>query len=517
MSDRFAVQSLRVPALSSLVVAGLSFAYFLTYPLAIGKADESHLLYGAKRVLDGQVIYKDFFEPLTPLSYYLFAAIYRVAGTTLLAARVGIAVIEAVGCALLFHLVRRVSSMVEAALAGLIFAGICIPAWPYASAHWISTTFGLLVATVTLADRWQQSARARPLVAGMLAGVAVCVQQQRGAFLAAWIPLALCVLAFSRPRGRRWRTLGTEIAWGVGGVALVTLVVLGHAAWATSPAAVVYALYEFNIKHYPSEVGGVAWAAVLLGTQQWRASTWIWLLRVAPLFLVGEGALLLRSGRRPRERSDLERACLWLLAVLMGLSVVYLPDFIHVSFVLPFLLIPGATLLHALRTAPLWARMPAGRHAATVGVCLFALAVVRQCVANVASAHAAAPVRLETGFGAVQVDPNMAELFNTVHRHLVREPDGRRLLFSYPDDAWLYLALPADDATRFNVMTPSIFPPEHVQEVIDAVRARCPGTIVLMRIDAGQVSTAIEEGYDMVEEAGRFHRVYVRRSPRAFE
>src|SRR5215467_12341116 len=45
-----------------LLVAGLALAFLLTFPLAIGKADESHLLYGAKRILGGEVIYRDFFE-----------------------------------------------------------------------------------------------------------------------------------------------------------------------------------------------------------------------------------------------------------------------------------------------------------------------------------------------------------------------------------------------------------------------------------------------------------------------
>ena len=88
------------PGLLSFLVGVLSFAYLLTYPLAIGRADESHLLHGAKRVLEGQAIYRDFFAILTPLSYYLFAAIYRLGGTTLLAARVGMALINACGCAL---------------------------------------------------------------------------------------------------------------------------------------------------------------------------------------------------------------------------------------------------------------------------------------------------------------------------------------------------------------------------------------------------------------------------------
>ncbi len=350
------------------VVAALSFAYFLSYPLVIGKADESHLLYGAKRVLDGQVIYEDFWEVLTPLSYYLFAGIYRIAGTTLLAARVGIALAWALGCALLFHLARRVSGVAEATLAALVFAAICVPVWPYASPHWLSTALGLLVAAVTLSERWQDSSRARPLAAGMLTGVALCVQQQRGAFLAVWLPLTLLVLAFSRPRGTRWRRFRVEAAWGVGAATAVTLAVLGHAAWASSPALVLEAIYGFPLNHYgPTTAGTLSWARVIPGTAGWRSYTWLWLLQISPLFLVGEGLLLLRS-RRPWALPELLRASLLLLGVLMALSIWYFPDFIHVAFVVPFLLIPGARLLHGLRSSQAWTRAPVGRRLLTAGM-----------------------------------------------------------------------------------------------------------------------------------------------------
>jgi len=497
--------------MSPLLVAGLSFAYFLTYPLAIGRADEALLLYGAKRVLDGQGLYKDFFEFLTPLSFYLFAGIYRVGGTTLLAARMGMALIEAMACGLLFHLVRRISGIAEAGLATLIFAGICIPTWPYASPHWISTALGLLVATVTLAESGQGSSRARPLIAGMLTGVAVCVQQQRGVFLAAWLPLALALLSCSLPRGVRGRTLASEIVWSAGGTALVVGVVLGHAAWASSPAAFVDAVYGFPTRHYgPTFSGRTPWADVPPLTKVLRASTWLWLLRVSPLFLVGEGLLLLRGVRRWRDRSYLERACLWLLAGLMTLSIWYLPDFIHVSFVLPILLIPGASLWHRLRSASVWARVPAGRRVVTACGWLFALAVVGQAAANVAYAHAIAPARIETAFGAVDGEPALERLFRAVRRHLVREPDGRTLLYSYPADAWLYLMLPADDATRFSTLIAGLYPEEHIQEVVEMLRARRAGTVVVLAPFSSQaVPQALAGGYDLVEEVDPY-RIYVR-------
>ncbi len=467
---------------------------------------------GAKRVLDGDVIYRDFFESITPLAFYLFAGIFHVAGTTLLAARVGIALIEAVGCALLFQLARRVAGVPEAALAVLIFAGLCVPVWPFASAHWISTTLGLAVAAVTLAPRRAGPSRARPALAGVLAGVAVCVQQQRGVFLAAWLPLALAVLSVVVPRDRRWRALGREIAWGAAGGAVVVGLVLGHAAWTASPAAVIDMLFRFAVDRYaPAQAGRHPWAAVLPLTEPWALSTWIWLLRLSPLALVGEGLRLLHRVGRPWSRLDLERACLWLLGVFMAASVLYLPDFIHVSFVMPFLLIPGGSLLRAVRTARVWSQDPAGRRILTIGMWAFAVAVAGHAVANLAYARAVAPRRFETAFGVLRAEPNVERLYHAAHRHLVREPDGRALLYSYPDDAWLYLALPADNATRFSVLVAGFFPDAYLEEVLATLRARRPGTVVLaLAFSPEQMRRVVAEGYDVAEDTWAY-RIFVRR------
>jgi hypothetical protein len=505
----------RVPRsrLSPLLVAGLSLAYFLTYPLAIGRADESHLLYGARRVLEGQVIYRDFFEGITPLAFYLFAGVYRVAGTTLLAARTAMAVIEAIGCALLFALVRRVAGLAEAVLAALIFAGLCVPVWPYASAHWLTTVLGLGIAAVTLSGRWATSSRLRPALAGVLGGAAICVQQQRGAFLALWLPLALGVLALALPRPGRGRVLAEQLVWAAGGGVVVVGLVLGHAAWAASPAALIEMLYAFAVRRYaPAQSGRQAWAAIQPLTQPWALSTWIWLLRVAPLALVGEAVRLAVARRRgPWSRAELERGCLWMLGVAMAASVLYLPDFIHVAFVLPFLLIPAASLVHAARTAPLWSRAPAGRRLLTAAVWGLAVAVAGDALANVAYARAIVPARLVTAFGELRVDPDVARLYHAVQRHLRAEPEGRALLYSYPDDAWLYLALPADDATRFSVLVAGFFPDEYVEEVLATLRARRPGTVVLaLPFTPETVRRVVAEGYAPVEDVWAY-RVFVRR------
>ncbi len=503
---------MRRPHLSFLLVAALSLAYFLTYPLAIGRADESHLLYGARRVFEGQVPYRDFFEGITPLAFYLFAAVYRLAGTSLLAARVTIAVVEAVGCALLFRLVRSVAGVLEAVLAVLIVAVLCVPAWPYASAHWISTTLGLAAAAVVLSPRWAGSSRGRPLAAGMLAGAAICVQQQRGVFLAAWVPLALGVLAGGLPRPGRWRALGRELAWAAAGGAAVAGTVLGHAAWRASPAAMVEMLFGFAVHQYaPAQSGRVAWAAVQPLTEPWALSTWLWLLRISPVFLLAEGVHLWRR-RAAWSRIDRARLCLWLLAALMALSIVYLPDFIHVVFVLPFLLVPAASALAAVRRGVSEARIPAAGRLLGASLWIMLATLAGQAVVNVSYARALAPVHFETAFGTLRAEGAVARVFHAVRRHLPPRRDGRALLYSYPDDAWLYLALPADDATRFSVLVAGFFPDAYVDEVLEALRARRPDTVVLaLPFTPAEVREAVEAGYEAVEDVW-VYRVFVRRA-----
>src|SRR5262245_54408886 len=134
-------------------VGALAVAYRLAYPLAIGPADESYLLFGARRVLAGEAIYRDFFEPLTPLAYQFYAVVLALGGETLRAARVADALVNAIGCGLLFVLARRIAGPAEAVVACVAFVMLALPCWPYASPHWLSTTLWLGVAAALLSER----------------------------------------------------------------------------------------------------------------------------------------------------------------------------------------------------------------------------------------------------------------------------------------------------------------------------------------------------------------------------
>lgn len=84
-----------------------------------------------------------------------------------------------------------------------------------------------------------------------------------------------------------------------------------------------------------------------------------------------------------------------LLGVLMALSIAYLLDFIHVAFVLPFLLIPGLSALAAARGAPVESRCAAARGLLTAGVWILIAALGVKAIANLTYARAIAPARFE--------------------------------------------------------------------------------------------------------------------------
>lgn len=508
---------MRVRLLAPAAVGALTCAYVLAFPLAIGRADESHYLFEARRVFDGEVPYRDFFESLTPLSLYLLTAVYALFGVSLRVARVAIACVDGLAAALLWHTTRRVAGAWEATLATALFACLCLPVWLYASPHWISTALALAAAAAVLGAQ-PPAWGGRAAIAGLIAGAAIGVQQQRGVFLALWLPLAWLMLAGALPRAQRWRAaLGATLA-SVAGAVVVVGAVLGYAVWRASLAGFVDMAFGFAVNNYgPTNSGRVGWAEVLLLTNPHAKATWLWLLRVAPVLVAVEAMLALRAVRRDGEWRERQRLALCGLALLMGLSIAYLPDFLHVSFVMPMLLMPAASLLCRAREA-LQAWGPPAALAARAGLALAIAAVLWKGAANLIAAHQAAPVRFATDFGPIDATAPVARLYEATARHVVREPDGQGWLYSYPNDAWLYLATATRNPTPFSSLIPNMFSPRHFEQALDAIRARRAGLVMIWLPMLANPDTAagfpeaLAEGYEPIDEVEGY-RFYRRRAP----
>ena len=494
------------------IVGLLSASYQLAFPLVIGRADESVLLVGATRIMAGDVIYRDFFEFLTPLGFYFYAAVFAVGGTMLLAARVAAAVANAVTTGLVFALACRIAGPLEAAVAALMVAVVCVPAWPYASPHWLSTTLHLGVASVLLSERLRESSRLRPAMAGVLGGTAFCVQQQRGVYIAAWAVTSILVLAFDHPSPVRWRSARRDVAWLAAGGVGVTVLVLGYAAWASSPRALYDALVRFVFENYGRFVHPVPWASLAFLAKPWFATLWPRVFRWAPVLLVVEGMTLLHAGLYSRfDRPERVRLCLLVLAMLSALSVRYFPDYVHVAYVMPFLLIPAARVLQALRSLPIVPRSIARGTAICVSAALLVV-LLAEGGESLARAREAAPLTIDSAFGTLQGDADQARLVAAVRSAVDRDPPGERLLYAFPGDVWLYLAAGARNPTPFAILLAGYNSQAQFDEVLADVRRRRPGTLVVntaIAPDGDPVRRALERDYDVVAQLPGY-RVYRR-------
>ena len=439
------------------------FCYLLAYPPVLGRSDESVVLYGAKRILQGQAIYRDFFEFITPGSFYFFAAVFALAGATVQSAHAVMAAVNGIAAGLLFVLARRVASALEATLVTAVFAALCLPLWPYASPHWLSTALSLAAAVVSLGAAAESPGRWRAAAAGALAGLTFAVQQNRGVVLGLWVVAAIVIRSVLPRREGRTRWLGAVVAATLAGIAAI-VPILGYSVWKASAHDVVASIFTFVLgSYYAAHAGSTPWAGAAWVTGEAHA-TWLPLLRTFPAVLAVEAVLLGWTLRTRRGAAEAERACLLLLAAVMSAAILYYPDFIHVAFIAPFVLVIEARLVFALRS-----RLRGMRWVAPLPATLVALAVVAAgCKGwmNLRGAQDVARERFPTAFGTLAGQGPERRLVERVREILGTDGAESKPLFVYPAEAWLYLAVPADNPTRYSLLLLRYNPPEHFREAL---------------------------------------------------
>ncbi len=461
------------------LTAALLFAsaalYWTALPRSLGGADESVHLYEAKRVLGGEILYRDVFNFITPGWFYLMAALFRIFGTTIETARGAMAVVHGTTTALIYLTGRRIGMRRSLCwLPALGYLAVCQPAWPIVSQHWLST---LLCAALLFACAHPgHGGAAAAFRIGALLGLLIGVQQQRGAFMGLGVAVWLVAETVRR---RRYGTAPQEsLPKTLASLAAGTLLVVGAlAAVATGQAgarAVWYALVTFPLFNYRSQMS-CGWGDVNLMTAGIAGFTYPALLKYLPVALLLTvarlGVLLWR-----RQQPDAARTLLLLLVFSSAstLSIAYFPDFIKIAFVAFVFLIAAAENLNwMIRHAP----VPG------IGAALLAGAIVvsgRHLHDNMIRLRDAYPVQHATAFGRIDfASEDEARLRDTVAA-LLRDT-GSRYLYGYPILADLYLTVPAENPTRFGFFFYSDYhTPAQVQEVLDVLAARRLPYIVVM-------------------------------------
>jgi hypothetical protein len=495
------------PLIAFLLAAG-SVAYLAAMPRLLGPTDEGLYLYGAKRILDGDVFYRDIYDIVTPAAHYVMALAFLLFGTSIVTARGVIAVVHAIAIAAMYGAARAAGvRRAFAVLPALAYVGLCQPTFPYASPHWFNTALCMVLLWILLRDRRSDGRRAAAL--GLVVGVMIVVQHQRGSMMGAAMAT---ILLIEHLLDRRFGGTDTFAALmsrllALAGVAALIVVPVFVEMLATAGFRPVYrALVEHPFITYRATMRA-SWGYTALLTAQPASFTSVLLLKLLPLGLV---APLLRAARDWWLRTNRDEAhVLTLLIAFAGFSVAsiaYFPDFIHIALIAPvFFIAIVETLDWLVGMFPGRAQRPIGL---ALALCLLA-ALGAHLYRNLARARASYSVRIETRFGAVDFAPRNREIALIAEAEEVLADVPSRQMFAYPGYASLYLMAGANNPTPYPLLIPRYNFDDQLIDATEILERKKVPIVLLYRRALQQndiVFRYVRDHYDPIDKKEMFWR-----------
>ena len=440
--------------------------YLSSLPRSLGETDESFFLFEAKRIRDGEVMYRDFFQFITPLSSYCMAALYWMFGTSMATARIGMAVVNA-GTAVLLYAAARQLGVRRSLAAAMPLAqlGICNSIWLYASWHWFSTFLTALLFVVILPGSWAAQPR-RAFLPGVVTGLLLGTQQQKGVLMAAGIGLLFVLdhLVDRRyPNPAPWRPLGMRLVYFAAGVAAVMVPLLAVFAWLAGLEPLFNAFVLFPLVNY-RKAFSASWGSLPAAGLGLRAQTLPTVLTWSPVALV---LPLLEAAAHTVRRVDRERVrallALIVLCIFATLGIWYLPGLVHIAFIAGGFWVCAAVgvewLLSFVRPARV-SRLAGAAVAAAAGI---GLVIHLAGLARLLKGHYA--ISHQTAFGRIDFSAPWEPAFiEKVDRLLAATPS--RTLFAYPARSAPYLVMNAHNPTRYQYFDSVVSPAEQTAEVM---------------------------------------------------
>ena len=161
--------------IGGLVVFAAAFVYFASYAEYGLAYDEGYLLDGVERILDGQVIYRDFHHTYAPGRFYAVAAAFSLFGRSILVERFVFVFLQALKCSLAFLIVAALTGSPLALLAPVL---LMLAPGPWHKVFFSSLGFLALYAMII-------SLRSRPrrlVLTGIVIGACAVFRQDVAGF-----------------------------------------------------------------------------------------------------------------------------------------------------------------------------------------------------------------------------------------------------------------------------------------------------------------------------------------------
>jgi hypothetical protein len=490
-------------ALALALFAGAA-VYLSLLPRNLNWADESYFLYEAKRLRDGELLYRDVFEFVTPLAGYAMAALFWLCGTTLATARISMACLHALTGAVLYATSRRLDVRMELALlVPLAYLVGCEAVWPYASWHWFSTCLTAILLWSMVAAPWATRAR-WAFVPGLVSGALIGVQQQRGVVLAAGTALVL-VLDFlvdrRFPQRASWQGLAARLAYFAAGVATVVVPMLLTFAALAGSGPLYDALVRFPLDSYRTSFVRPSFRRAWGAEAPLHAAEYTYgaVLTYSPLAVVLPIAMWASGVLRGRDRQAVRQlSALIVLCVFSALSIRYYPDVIHIAFIAGMFWVAAAVSLEWILNA---VRPPArSRRAGVLVAAVLGAGLVLTLVRYARLLHQQYPIAHQTAFGRIDFHTRWEPLFIDTARELLAATPSREL-FCYPQLSAPYLTTGAHNPTPYQFLLAGVSPQHQIAETLRILETRrvpyVIGTSLAMR-SADPIVQYIREHYEPV-------------------
>jgi Dolichyl-phosphate-mannose-protein mannosyltransferase len=194
--------------LQTLIFAGCFLVSFVFQAIATDPAislyDEGIILFGARRVMDGDLIHRDFYSNYGPGQFYTIAALFKLFSPSILVERLWDDFVRSVSVGVIFLIVARSTRSVLAALGT---AAVCM-VWFEAFGYYGYPVFPALAAVLTgllclLSELGTGRSVWSLLAAGVCMGVAFLFRYDIGLFTAAVMAVLLGLHAAVQPFSAR--------------------------------------------------------------------------------------------------------------------------------------------------------------------------------------------------------------------------------------------------------------------------------------------------------------------------
>ena len=459
--------------LRAVSVALFACAYLYPFVRALRRiGDEGTIVYGAQRVAQGAVPYRDFVEVMGPASFYWLGLFFKLFGVGWWVARAHLMLTGVLISLLVYWLTRRLYQGPGSILPYLLVTILGVALWPASSHHWDSNLFALIAAAAYF--KWHESRRTWFLwTAGLAAGVTSCFMPQKGLLLLGALA-ALVVFSGASFRSGPRRLKDALILVGgylaVGAAVLWWFFRLGalHDLIYCTAVLPLTSYGSINAMPYAHFATTVAWgsggAPVLRSLSGFALVAFliaflipILVIAAVPLFTLALTIVCVVTKRIRTRCLSSARLPYYAMGVALCLSEIHRKDFFHLSY--------GAPLLLILMIYTVKGLLPGTRVRAWISGTLTACLLLFGCTQWMSALGA--QFRISTRRGTVYASGDDAAL-----RFLNETIPQGEYVFVYPYYPMYYYLADLRNPTRFSILLHNYNTDSQFDEVLNDLRQK---------------------------------------------